>query len=441
MIKAPSSHVRNLAIGYIAVLGFAALGLGALGYVQARDSLTRDLDAGIEKRMHGLEKAYRVGGRDGLARSIAQFSERGARTFAYLLVDARGRRIVGIRNLTSPAPGWGMVSIYDEDDQSEDPARTLTARLDDGARLTVMADQDYIERFDETLVRLFAFGAALFIALAAAGGIALEKTISRRLEPLKYAANAISSGSLSHRIPIGASSDEFDRIGRAFNAMIERIDTLVTEIQRTSSFIAHDLRSPLVKLHDALNIDADCRIDHAHCMDRITAAKNRSIELIALFDAILRISRVGDGFFIHTVIDLSEITTALAESYGVVAEDAGGHLDFDSIAPNIIVRADAHLLTQLVVNLLDNSIRYGSVGGRITVSLFVRQDSAILEIENDIADPQYEQTAAAESERASTFGLALVRAIATAHKGQIETICLGKRFRATATLPIFSESE
>jgi signal transduction histidine kinase len=436
MLKVLRSRTRNLAIGYIAALGFAAMGLAALGYVQARDALVRDLDIGIEKRMQELEKAYRTGGLNALENSIAQFSERGARTFAYLLVDPNARRVTGIKGILAQAPGWSIIPIYDSDDRSMDPARILTVRLNDGSRLAVLADQDYIERFDETLVRLFAFGAILFMVLAAAGGLAIETMINRRLAPMNKTASAISTGSLSHRVPIGPSDDEFDQIGRVFNAMVDRLDTLIAETQRTSSFIAHDLRAPLIKLHDDLSRDLSCCTDAKQCIESLSAARERSSDVISLFDAILRISRAGDGFFIYSVVNLSPIVASLAESYGVVADETGGKLSFDSVSEGIMVRADAHLLTQLVVNLLDNSVRYTPAGGRITVSLFQREGCAFLEIENDMTDPHAKRQDANGSHTTSTFGLALVRAIATAHNGRIETANIGKRFRATAMLPI-----
>jgi signal transduction histidine kinase len=391
------------------------------------------------KRMGELCGAYRAGGLPVLQRSIARLSERGARTFGYLLVDNTGHRIMGITNIATPSPGWTTATVYDMDDQSDDPARVLAVRLDRGAILAVIADQDYIERFDGKLMQLFAVGAGVFIILALAGGFAIDRIIRLRLDPIANMANAIIAGRLDQRIPVGGGSDEFDRIASVINIMVDRLNALILEVQRTSSFIAHDLRVPLVGLHDDLALHGGC-VDPTSYIDTLSEARQRTAEIISLFDAILRISRLGDGFFINTVLDLSDLVFSLSESFSLVAEESGKRMLFDSIASGMRVQADQHLLNQLVVNLLDNSLQHSPVGGTITVSLVRDDEVARLEIEND-DNPGTEAFATNTgappyAANRAGFGLALVRAIASVHGGQFETTRAGKRFRAIATIPI-----
>jgi signal transduction histidine kinase len=174
-------------------------------------------------------------------------------------------------------------------------------------------------------------------------------------------------GDLGRRIPLRGADDEFDHLAGSLNAMLDRIQALMKDLEQVSNDIAHDLRTPLARLRQKLEVAQD-----AATADAMRAALADSIAdvdgILDTFAAILRIAQIGSGSRKANFarIDFSELLDGLVETYRVVAETKGQTLS-DAIRRDLFVEGDRELLTQMVANLLENAINHTPPGVAIAL--------------------------------------------------------------------------
>ena len=421
MLESARRTVLRTVILYIAVFGITSLALGEGAYLYARHELARRLDLRMAERMDRLARTYGDKGRPGLVAAIDAFTDQGARTFGYVLSDAQGHLLRRLGDTPVLAPGWGLISFEDKDEGVEDPARTLTQTLPDGSRLTIVADRDYIEQYDAVTTGFLFAALALLFLVAAAGALSLERKVRSRVEGLNETARAIFEGDLDQRVPISPARDEFDAIAGTVNAMLDRLSWMLKEVRRVSTYIAHDLRAPIVRLRDHLQ--------HGSLANRGLVdmeAVERCEDIIRLFGVILRIGEIDSTIIAGTAteFDLSEMVAELSDAHVAVAEDLGRLLTHD-VTPEIRMIGDRDLLAQLLINLIDNALRHTPDGAHVRVSLTRDAAHACLTVADDgpgLSEPERGQLASPHGRRGTTregVGLKLACAIAAGHQGHL----------------------
>ena len=432
--------VLRTVILYIGIFGIASLALGEAAFLYARHELAQRLDQRMAERMDKLGQAYAAGGQTGLLTAIDQFTNRGARTYGYVLTDARGRLLRRLGDVPHLAPGWGLIGFEDEDEGTIDPARTLTRRLPDGSTLTIVADRDYIEQYDAVTTGFLFAALALLFLVAAAGALSLERKVRSRIEGLNETARAILDGDLDQRVPISPAHDEFDAIAGTVNAMLDRLNAMLQEVRRVSTYIAHDLRAPIVRLRDHLQHGS---LANPGAVD--IDAIERCEDIIRLFGAILRIGEIDGAMIAGTAaeFDLSELVGELSDAHVAVAEDLGRTLTH-AIAPGIVMAGDGELIAQLLVNLIDNAFRHTPARAHVTVRLSTDGSRACLEVADDgIGLPERDRVQLATlagrhggSIPREGVGLKLAHAIATGHQGCLTLHDNRPGLRVEVSLPL-----
>jgi signal transduction histidine kinase len=189
--------------------------------------------------------------------------------------------------------------------------------------------------------------------------------LRRRLQAIAGTAEAIIGGDMERRIPVGPRNDEFDRLARSLNAMLERIAGLLDNVRQVSSDVAHDLRTPLARLRNQL--ETGLAGDRSGV---VADAIRRVDELLSLFAAILRIAEVESGNIraLFGRVDLSALLRELAESFAPAMADQGHELSW-SVDPGLVTHGDRELIAQAVINLLDNAQRHTPKGTGIRLAL------------------------------------------------------------------------
>jgi signal transduction histidine kinase len=275
------------------------------------------------------------------------------------------------------------------------------------------------------MIRLFAgaFGAIMLLGIGAAW---IVGAVTRsRLARIDRTALAIIDGDMTQRMPITGQGDEFDRVAETLNRMLDRIGLLMDNLRQVSSDVAHDLRTPLTRLHNRLD-EALSSEDRAVQLCAIEAASAQSHELLDIFAALLRIAEV-EGLGLRgefSDVALSDLVEGIVETYRPDME-AGGHILIANISPDINLKGDRRLLQQLMTNLLDNALTHTPRGTTVNVTLNRRGASTRLLVVDDGPGVEGDVTKLFErftrDERSRTtnghgLGLALVSAIATAHR-------------------------
>ncbi|MCX7062530.1 MAG: HAMP domain-containing sensor histidine kinase [Gammaproteobacteria bacterium] len=422
------------------------MAIGATVHELAHEALEEQLDHRIGAETRSLLAEAIRGGTPAVAELIARREAAAAASgLAYLLVDASGQPLAGSLDAAMPAqPGYVEHLRHD---RGQREAQALTSRLPDGSRLLVAADRAAIDDTDRAIrqVTAYAFGSLLLLGIAAAWAVG---AITRaRLHGIDRTALAIIGGDLSQRMPVDGSGSEFDRVSITLNRMLDRIASLLDNLREVSGNVAHDLRTPLTRLTNRLEVARTASEPGLH----IDAALAQSRELLDTFAALLRISEVeSQAVRRHfALLSLSRLVSEVVEAYRPDFA-ASGHRLLMAVAPEISVNGDRHLLQQLVANLLDNALRHTPAGTTVRVALEVRGGEAALAIIDDgpgvlpdVLPRLFQRFSTGDSSRSSGghgLGLALVAAIAVAHHGAV-TAQSSAGLSVSVSMPIRSDGD
>jgi len=289
-----------------------------------------------------------------------------------------------------------------------------------------------IEAVLDGLIAMFALGMPVLTAVAIGGGYFLMRRALIQVDEITIQAERISSDNLSARLPVPPTGDELERLTLALNRMMTRLEDAFQHINRFSADVSHELRTPLTILRGELEAVVHQEGLSPDLLDQIGSALEETERLRTIIDQLLVISRLDAGDVLQKVpLDLGLLAISTAEQMQVVAEEKSIKLSY-SAEHGIEVEGDPSRLKQVVVNLLDNAIRYTSEGGSILVSAGRRNGSAVLTVADNGAGipPEalphvFERFYRADKARSrysggAGLGLSIVNAICAAHRGDID---------------------
>jgi signal transduction histidine kinase len=291
------------------------------------------------------------------------------------------------------------------------------------------------------LRRVFAAALLLASALAVAGGAWLGRTFSKRFNALGQTADAVASGALGLRMLVSNRTDEFDRLSLALNRMLDQNASLLEAQRRVTSDIAHDIRTPLARLRQKLEFLQDRR-GGAEIGEAITEADN----LLAITSALLRIAEIEEGSRKAGFgqVDLAQVAENVCEAFTASFEEQGKTLTLSPCGP-LRVYGDQDLLSQLLANLVENSLSHTQAGASAEISVRNAEAGAVLSVADNgpgIAEAELASVVKRfyRAERSRTLpgnglGLSLADAIANLHGGRLQLRNLNPGLEAAVFLP------
>ena len=346
----------------------------------------------------------------------------------YLLQAPDGKVIAG--NMTAIEPKLGLRSLewthQAPERRSIGGIRGRGVLLPDGAYLFVGISDYQLGEVREVILRTTLLGLGVTVVLAVAGGLVMSYGVLRRVEGVSRASRAIMAGDLTQRMVLRGTDDEFDHLSSSLNAMLDRIQDLMVGLQQVSSDIAHDLRTPLTRLRQRLELAhrRESTVEGLHLA--LEAAISNSDAILETFGALLRIAQIEAGTRRSGFqpVDLCTLLTELVEAYHPVAEERAQKLQAH-IAPDLSVVGDRELLTQMFANLIDNAMVHSAVGAEIAVeAVFGATGIRVTVSDNGPGIPlQYRQAVlqrfyrldGSRSTPGSGLGLSLVSAVSSLH--------------------------
>ena len=434
---------------YVALYLLSTVVLLATLYLIEARSLDQDIQDRVDSRVEELQEAYRFGG---MVEIIDEINTRGRshakiRTF-YRLTDSQGQVLAANLPAVPVSPGRQTLTVdamvQDAPEKIQIVARTVP--LEGGAMLTVGMEPVWREAIDSLFVRA-AFG-TLVAALLLGGGIGALMTgrFLRRIDSITSTVVDIMGGQLHSRVETRNTNDELDRLAASLNAMLDRIDFLVTETREVTNSVAHDLRTPLsrlgrrleeARLHGAVSGDGE------HALD---LAIDECAGILETFNAILGIAQVEGAMSASTFtnVKLSEMLETLAEAYGPLADEEGRPFEA-AIAPGLEVRADRALVLQMISNLIENALKHthhgtpvrlalDRTGGRVRVTVEDRGRGIPAESRDRVFE-RFVRLEASRTTPGNGLGLSLVAAIAKLHNITIKLEDAAPGLRVVLTFP------
>lgn len=428
----------QVALLYLSLLSVTLIALVGFVYWSTAKLIDGQVTDTIESEIRGLAEQYRD---EGLTRLVEVIGERsgpeGERQNVYLLVDAAHRPLAGnLANWPEEAAnsrGWLELRLARRGDLP-DTFHTVRGRSFDlagGYRLFVGRDTAEREDFQRLIVRALVWALAPALILGLVGGTMLGRYSLRRVDAVRAASEDIVGGDLSRRVPLTGSGDEFDRLARTINRMLDQIDTLMTGMRTVTDSLAHDLRSPLTRAKSGIELALREDVDSS-AYRRVLEDTNAELEtILRTFEALLNIAQAEAGVSRLGLasLDLSALVRDVFEVYQPMAEEAGLELQADFGAP-LHISGHRQLLGQAIANLLDNAIKYTPVAGTVSIGLshstggvrLVVGDTGpgIPETERDRVVQRFVRLDSSRGTPGSGLGLSLVAAVAKLHGARLD---------------------
>jgi heavy metal sensor kinase len=289
----------------------------------------------------------------------------------------------------------------------------------------------------ERVRRAFLLAIPVALLLAGAGGYLLARRSLGPVVVMSARAARIGTGNLYERLPVPNPRDELGHLAAVFNGLLARLSTAIEQQRRFMADAAHELRTPVAIIRGESDV--------ALSRQERTPEEYRDA-LAVVHDEGRRLSRVVDDLFLlaradagqqplqPTELYLSELAADCARAMRTLAEARGITLNLKA-AGDAPFRGDEGLLHRLVVNLLDNAVKYGPEGGEVVLEVGRWNGSwrlAVCDhgppIPPEVRSKLFERFYRADRSRARTaasatggagLGLAIARWIAESHGGSL----------------------
>ena len=299
-----------------------------------------------------------------------------------------------------------------------------------GLTMRMASDLEHEEEEEEMLHRTLFFALPLALLGVGLGAWFVARQALRPVREMAGAAGQITAVRLAVRLPESPVRDEIGQLARAFNATLDRLEGSFAQAVRFSADASHELKTPLAVARAGLGELLNDPGLAPHHQQRVAEALDHVGRLTDITESLLLLSRADAGRLGLTggCADAAEAVRELAVDFEPLAEERGVELTAD-ICAAAPAQAAPWALRMVVMNLLDNAIKYNAAGGRISVALEAAGGSVKLRVGNTGAGiapedaahvfDRFFRSAHTAEVPGSGLGLSLARELARAMGGEL----------------------
>jgi heavy metal sensor kinase len=210
----------------------------------------------------------------------------------------------------------------------------------------------------------------LALILAGGGGWLLANRVLRPVDRMTQAARRIEAERLTERLEGAETDDELGRLAHTLNEMLARLEAGFAQVRRFSADASHELRTPLTILKGEIEVALRSAREPAE-YQRVLESAHEEVERMArLVDDLLMLSRADAGAlrWDKEPVELDRLVEDVAKRGEILARARGVQVSIHTLEP-LIAHGDEQRLRQLLLNLVDNAVKYTLASGRVTLSL------------------------------------------------------------------------
>ncbi len=441
----------RLTFWYAGILCVTLLILGGIAYILLAYTLAHDMDAALDGVAKVSAEQTRAEGRaffprdvDELFRHYFGFSPLNP---SLELFDTRGRP--GSTRPGSPAARLplspkalhdalrGIPTYETIDGAGPYPFRVLTMPVIKDGRVTDLVRVGIsLENVFQTRRRfLWILGAVLpfGLLLASVGGWVLARRALKPVATMTQAARRISGEHLAERVQETGAGDELDRLAQTLNDMFGRLDDFLRQTRQFSADAAHELQTPLTIIKGEIEVALRSPRSPQEYQEVLASSLEEIDRISSLVAGLLLLARADRGVLRLDLkpLALPELLEEVGAQMRLLAENHGVSLDYGIVEPAAI-QGDREHFRRLLLNLIDNAIKYTPAGGRVTLSLRCDGEFAHLSVSDTgmgLTEDEQKQIfhrfyraaeARSQSGGGAGLGLSIAQSIAAVHGGRIE---------------------
>jgi two-component system OmpR family sensor kinase len=388
------------------------------------------------------------------AAAQAAIVEHNFRDYVFAVLDTQGRVVVASQDLSSAAAPAGnfpeslrvVVQAASASSQPFGYLRNGGRRYRGYVRRFSAGDQTYLlvvlqslqrqEEFLSELTRTFALVIPLVVVLASAGGYFLARRSLAPVVAMSAQAGRIGAATLHERLPVRNERDELGRLARSFNELLDRLDQSFERQRRFMADASHELRTPVAILRGEAEVAlAQLERPPGEYREALEVLRAEAQRLARIVEDLFTLARADAGQLPLTQSDfyLDDLAADCLRTVRTLALAKGIQLTCD-LAEELPVHGDEGLLRRMLVNLLDNAIKFTGEGGSVT--LVCRREGASYalgvtdtgpgippELQPRVFERFFRMNKArshAEGNGGAGLGLSIASWIAGAHGGRLE---------------------
>ena len=396
----PLSLRTRLALAFATILATLLSALGIFYYrtfaAELDGELTTELGE-ITSAMHGFLRfdgdvptlAY-----DRNDPEEAAFIERATRYYqiydisnGQLLLASPAIEPLGLHYTPEEIRGFGTRPQIQDVETDEGRIRITTSVITPMPRASYLLQVGVsLDTMDRRLARfvqimLFVIPAGVVFTIVLGRWLAARALIP--LTRLAATSRAIDVSDLTRRLPVRGTGDELDKVAEAFNETLQRLEGAVADMKQFSTALAHELRTPLTILRGEAEL-ALTGVRSPEEYRRDLASQIEELDrLTRLINQLLMLARAESGEIklAAAPVNLSELALSTVGDLDAVAQSKQISLSCQA-EPGVTVNGDVGWLERLLLNLLDNALKFTPAGGRVKVSVSRLGHGAVLEVQD-----------------------------------------------------------
>ena len=441
------TSVFRLSLVYAVLFSLIAAGALLSVYKVAENQIKEQIDTRLTLETNLLLENYKKRAVKGLLEDINIYNKKEGRPFyIYALIHESkldlshfiptDKNTITLGNKTFASIPLGDIVDYVPDRGADEMVRMLLTKLPRGYQLLVGAELKETQSLLNQLFKATLIAISVIFALSMLIGSFMARRMLNRINAVTNTADSIIEGDLSHRIPVVTDrNNEFDRLGRSLNRMLDRNEELMDSMREVTNNLAHDLRNPLNRIRHRIESAKLGEISKQD-FEQFSDDTIHDIDgVISTFNALLSIAQIESGEPRKDWIEfkLNILLDDLAESYKVVAKEQKLSWEYE-VDDDLMINGNQHLIAQLFANLLDNAFKYSPEGGKIVVkAMKINGSNGKSQITAIISDSgpgipleehekvfkRFHRLDSARSTEGNGLGLSLVKAVANLHDAKV----------------------
>ena len=302
----------------------------------------------------------------------------------------------------------------------------------------------------ENLYFIFLLLVPIALGVSVFGGLALAHKSLQPVDEITTRARKITAENLDQKLTVRNVNDEIGRLTATINDMIQRLHDSFAQVRQFSADASHELRTPLTVMRGEIELALHSPQTPGEYRTVLESSLEEIVRMTSITDNLLLLAKAEQGTVdVHlSEVDLENLLDELYEDSEVLAEQKNISVRLREKAPITIV-GDRGRLRQLLLNLVDNAIKYTPEGGTVTLAVRRQNGSALFEVQDTgigippgeidkIFDRFYRVDKARSREQGGTgLGLSIAKWIAELHRGTISVASeVNKGSTFTVTLPL-----